>query len=440
MTTDAQGLALSAGEETAPLLDQAIYDYLAWRGDPVGTLATATEADPGFALGHAAIASLMLLGGVPGSNGDVQARLEAAAALPANARERAHLAAADAFAAGAMVKATDIWEAILIDYPTDALALRFAHDSYFYLGHSFSIRDSIARVLDQWDRDDPLYGFVLGQYAFGLEEAGDLAKAEAMGRAALARNAEDAWATHAVAHVLEMTSRQAEGIAFLRETRPDWSKGIWLSVHNGWHLALYLIEAGRGHEVLADYDAHVAPKIAGDSLLDLVDASALLWRLELAGIDVGPRWQAIAAQWLTHVDDHVLAFNDLHIAMAAARAGRGDDVAALRRSLDTYQAGDDNADNRAITRDVGRSVIEGVLAHAEGDHAAAVGHLLPCRYKWIRIGGSHAQRDLLNQTLIDAAEKSGQHRLAHALWAERAGWRPTTPVLERYASSRRRLG
>ncbi|MFT4508778.1 hypothetical protein [Caballeronia sp. 15711] len=73
---------------------------------------------------------------------------------------------------------------------------------------------------------------------------------------------------------------------------------------------------------MADYDQYVAPKLAGDFLLDLVDASALLWRLELAGANVGDRWSPLATQWLTHVDDHVLVFNDLHITLAVSRGGQ----------------------------------------------------------------------------------------------------------------------
>jgi tetratricopeptide (TPR) repeat protein len=354
-----------------------------------------------------------------------------AAQSGASSRERRHLAAAKAWAAGQIIRATDIWEDILVDHPTDALALRFAHDSYFYLGHSLSIRDSVARVLPAWDRESPNYGFVLGQYAFGLEEAGELRRAEEFGRQAIARNAEDGWAVHAVAHVLETESRQAEGIEFLKRSRPAWSKAYALSVHNGWHLALYLIEEERFAEVLADYDRFVAPKISGDSLLDLVDASALLWRLELAGADVGDRWPPLSRQWLTHVDDHVLVFNDLHIALAVSRANDPDGVARLRGSLDDY-ARHGAGDNRDITVDVGRRLIEGVLAFAQGDYAHAVERILPARYKTIRIGGSHAQRDIVTQTLIAAAERSGRTSLARALLAERLAVRPTARTKRAY--------
>ena len=107
-----------------------------------------------------------------------------------------------------------------------------------------------------------------------------------------------------------------------------------MSGHNGWHLAVYLIEEGRFAEVLADYDRFAAPKLADDATLDRVDAASLLWRLELAGVDVGERWGPVARAWMAHVDDHVLAFNDLHLALAASRSKDAGDALRLRRSLD----------------------------------------------------------------------------------------------------------
>lgn len=412
---------------SAAAFDAAVFDYYAWRNDPVATLTTAAASDPSFGLAHSAIASLLLLAGVRGDDPNVRSALDAAEASSpfVTHRERRHLAAAQAWSRGEIVTAADIWEDILLDHPRDALALRFAHDTYFYLGASQSIRDSVARVLPHWNRGDAAYGFVLGQYAFGLEEAGELRKAEQVGQTALALNAEDAWATHALAHVLETESRQAEGIELLRQTRPSWSKATALAVHNGWHLALYLIEQGELDKVLADYDSYVAPKIAGDALLDLVDAAALLWRIELAGGHVGDRWKAITQQWLRHVDDHVLVFNDLHIAFCVARNGNPDDVRRLTQSLDRFER-DGVGDNHRVTVEIGRRIIDGVLAFAAGDYARAVDRLLPVRYQTSRIGGSHAQRDILAQTIIAAAERAGRAPLARSLLTERLAVRPTT--------------
>ena len=328
-------------------------------------------------------------------------------------------------------KRRGIWETILADHPTDALALRLAEDAYFFLGRSEAIRDCAARVLPAWSHDDPLTSFILGLHAFGLEETGDLGRAEDVGREALSRNPADAWATHALAHVMEEANRQDEGIAFLKATRAHWAPAHFMAGHNGWHLALYLIEAGRFDEVIAGYDRFSAPKLKDDATLDRVDAAALLWRLELAGVDVGDRWATVARQWMAHVDDHVLAFNDLHCALAAARSPDPDDARRLSRSLDAYERLG-QGDNRRVTAEVGRRLIDGVLAFGAGDYEGAVGAILPARGEAIRIGGSHAQRDIVDRTLIAAAERSGQWPLARALLEERVAARPTPPTRAAY--------
>src|SRR6202020_1685975 len=339
MAKDQQGLELAGAAESAAAFDRAIADYYGLTGDPVGVLKAALGRDPGFALGGIAIAALTMIGGFRGDHPEVVSALNAAEAAMGRAseRERRHLAAAKAWARGLTSQAIVGWEAILADYPTDALALRLVRDAYFFLGRSAAIRDCAERVLPAWGRDNPLAGFVLGLYAVGLEETGALKRAEEFGREALVRNRRDAWATHALAHVMETANRHEEGVAFLKSTRGDWAHAHFMAHHNGWHLALFLIEQGRFEEVLADYDRLTAPKLADDATLDRVDASSLLWRLELAGVDVGERWAPVANTWMAHIDDHLLAFNDLHCAFAAARSPDPDHVTRLRHSLDEYE-------------------------------------------------------------------------------------------------------
>jgi tetratricopeptide (TPR) repeat protein len=416
MARDQQGLTLAGEAASAAAFDRAVAEYFGLTGDPVGILKTALDEDPAFALGGIAIAGLFMIGGFCPNRPEVTGALAAARAAirGCSQREQKHLAAVEAWAAGKMFEAAKIWENILSGHPTDALALRFAHDAYFFLGQSLAIRDSVARVLPAWDSQNPLTSFVKGQYAFGLEESGELRRAEVFARQAIEMNSADAWAVHALAHVLEMDCRQEEGIVFLKSSRPHWRDAHFMAGHNGWHLALYLIEQGRFDEALADYDRFAAPKLNDDATLDRVDAAALLWRLELAGVDVGARWGPVARQWMAHVDDHLLAFNDLHLALAAARSPDADDSARLRRSLDDY-ARFGSGDNHEINAAVGRRLIDGAIAFAGGDYAAAIDAILPVRKQTIRIGGSHAQRDIVDLTLIAAAERAGRTGLQRSL-------------------------
>ncbi len=435
MPRDAQGLDLTGSADSAATFDKAVADYYALGGDPVGKLKSALSRDPGFALGATAIAALYLVGGFRGDHAEVKAALKAArgAGRRASAREKLHLEAVETWAEGRLRDATAVWEEILVDHPTDALALRLGQDAYFFSGHSAAMRDSVARVLPEWRDDDPLTSFVLGLRAFGLEETGDYAGADKLAREALARNPADAWAAHALAHVFEMTSRPEEGAAFLTASRAGWRDAHFMAGHNGWHHALYLIELGRIDEVLEGFDRHMVPKLKDDAALDRIDAAALLWRLELEGIDIGRRWGAVRKAWAAHLHDHVLAFNDLHLAFAVS----GDPALAemLHDSLDAY-AREAEGDNAAVTASVGRPLIDAVLDFAHGDYPEAIERILPLRYDVWRIGGSHAQRDIVDLTLIVAAERAGERNLARALLAERTALRPTARWQARLARAK----
>ena len=142
----------------------------------------------------------------------------------------------------------------------------------------------------------PGYGYVLGMHAFGLEENGLYAQAEETGRRALEISRRDPWAVHAVTHTFEMRGSTDQGIEFLRSREADWAPDNGFAFHNYWHLALFHLDLGQYDEVLAIYDEHIRPRPT-QVALENVDASALLWRLELRGVDVGSRWQALADGW-----------------------------------------------------------------------------------------------------------------------------------------------
>lgn len=407
--------------------DKALGDYLGMIGDPTVALGDAVAADPGYIIGHTTLAALNSLGGVPGDAAAVREPLAAANALAGQAtrREALHIAAANAWAWGDITAAAGHWETALHDDPADILSLRLAHDTHFFLGASQKLRDVPLAVLDAYAPGSRERGFVLGMAAFGLEEAGDYAQAEQAGRAAVDISPADTWAVHAVAHVLEMQGRVRDGIAWLRGLEPHWSPANGLAVHQWWHLALYLLEDGKFEEVLALYDAHIRAN-AGSIVLDLVDAAALLWRLELVGVDVGTRWQDLAPFWGAHAEEHVLAFNDLHISFTFT--GAGDETAAdrLEASIARYAA-HESGTNAVVAKTLGLPVINALRAFRKGDYARTLALLAPLYKRLSPIGGSNAQRDLLIQTLGIAAYKTGQIGLAREIAAERRKLKAGSP-------------
>ena len=166
--------------------------------------------------------------------------------------------------------------------------------------------------------------------AFGLEETGHYGEALEAGRAAVAANPDDVWAIHAVVHTYEMQGRIDEGIAFLRSDETRWESGNLFTVHNWWHLALYELEAGRPERALAIYDAEVHHAGSLGVPIEMIDASALLWRLRLEDADTGGRFGPLADAWAAKSDAAPwYAFNDLHAVMAFAGAGRLADAREL---------------------------------------------------------------------------------------------------------------
>ncbi len=432
MVRDAQGNALTgATTEAAWLYDQAVHELQCYINDPVATVDAAIAASPEFVMAHVLRAQLHLLGTEAAGLPAARDSLETAAALPADERERTHLAAIRDFVTGDFFGGREKLEDILIAHPRDALALQAAHLWDFYLGDSRNLRDRIARVIYAWNTSVPGYHAVLGMYAFGLEECGDYARAEALGREAVALNDRDGWAQHAVAHVLEMQGRTAEGIAWMRGNVAGWATDSFFAVHNWWHLALYHLDRGEIDQVLALYDGPIRGK-RSTVILDLIDASALLWRLYLRGIDVGTRWNELAEAWSPMATDAFYVFNDCHALMAFLGAGRRDLVETVFDAM-VRRVGKGGT-NDAMTRDVGLPVARALHAFDRGDYRQTITLLRPVRATDYRFGGSHAQRDLLDLTLVEAALRSGDHALARALASERIEAKPMSPVARLFAA------
>lgn len=410
-------------------------------GDPLTVIDHALADDPSFVIGHALRAGLMITAGDGTVAPMLRESVEAGEALhaSANERERRHIAAARAWLDGHFARSIQMYGDILVDYPHDILALQIAHIGDFLLGQSTLLRDRIAQVLPHWNAHVPGFGYVLGMHAFGLEETHRYEQAEERGRFAVELNPRDPWAIHAVAHVMEMQGRQDEGIEWLRARETDWSRDNMMAIHNWWHLALFNLELGRTSEVLALYDTKIREQPSAVAL-DLIDASAMLWRLYLRGVDVGERWNEVADTWQARGAKGYYAFNDAHAAMAYLCAGRDEALADLLAHMRAAAAG--SGTNAVMTREVGLVVTEGLVAFAREDYTRAVALLLPVRQIAHRYGGSHAQRDLINLTLIEAALRGERANLACALAAERMELKPMNPslgILAQRASTLQRL-
>jgi hypothetical protein len=429
-----------AAPEAAQHVERALWRMMSFYDTPLADLDAAIAADPGWLLPVVMKAGFLLSLTEPGQVDEARTLLDAAQPLEdgAPADERAHLAATRLVLEGRWQQACQVWDELLLAQPCDALALQWAGLWDFYRGDVQQLRLRPARVLAHWDESDPLYPYVLALHAFGLEENNLYPQAEEAGRRATERGpwglAQVPWAVHAVAHVMEMQGRFEAGAAWLRQHQRDWAEGNGFAQHLWWHLGLFRLEGLDSAGVLRLVDNH----LSGDALqitLQRLDAASLLWRLRLLGVDVGTRWRPLLDGFdPAGAAAGYYAFNDVHAVLAMVGAG---DLARAEAWLarcaeSALQPSTARRTNHAMARDVGLPLMRALLAFGRGDHEAAAPALYALRPAAQRLGGSHAQRELIDLSLLAAAARCGEATTARAMGravlAERVMGRGWTPL------------
>jgi hypothetical protein len=426
MSTDQRGLATSGSPEAVASLDRAVDHLIRFQIEVVEEAAKAGASDPTCVMGIVLRAYLSLMS-TEGSN--VQEAQDALRALSMAEtdllpRERAHLEAANRWVARDMAGAGASLDEISVEHPRDLLALAVGHQIDFFTGNARNLRDRIGRALYAWGPDDPQLGFVQGMYAFGLEECNLYGLSEEIGQESVDANADDVWGIHAVVHTYEMQGQIPEGIRFMQSRETDWATGNFLNVHNSWHYALYLLEGGDVSAALDVYDRVLHHEESQDVALELLDATALLWRLYLEDTSVGERWQPLAEAWARSLSPGFYPFNDMHATMAFV--GSGDLVRAHELVSDLehlVETGDQRTTSWLMTANVGLPVCRSIVQFGTGEYRLVVDELLPRRGTFHEFGGSHAQRDAIERTLLEAAIRGRLNDIALALVSERLGVR-----------------
>ena len=406
---DRLGLEVTAASGAAArAFDEALWEYVTFGRDPGGKLKAALALDAQMPMTLLLQAYFFHLMGLPALAAKARSIEGSLSKLPAlNSREKTHLLALQAWCDGELRRVCEILEGILREHPRDILALKLSNYLYFYMGDATGVRDGPARALKAWDEGAPGYAHVLALHAFGLEESGDYAAAERAGRRATDLNPGDPWAVHSVAHVLEMQDRAAEGVEWIESLAEHWDAANFFRLHLWWHLALMHWGAGRPDQALKLYDAQIWADGSNENI-SLCNDVSMLARLELAGVDAGRRWNAVAKVVRENSGGSVLAFVDAHYALALG------EVPALHSQGVTGR----------IHADFGRDLCEAMVAWRAKDHARVVERLAPARKSLRQVGGSHAQRDLFTLVLLDSALRSGNKSLAQAVISERKAQRP----------------
>ena len=401
---DARGCAISGATPAAlDAYERAVAAVLGWRAGADVPLARASRLAPGFVMAHVLQAYLLVCSRDPRRVRAASPVLAHAATLPANERERQHMAVIAAVLADDYEGAKARVDELLRLHPRDAIALNVGHSFDYVTGDASQMRNRVTAVLPAWSGDLPGYHSVLAMHAFSLEECGEYERAEGVAHAVMEVDPFDARAHHVMAHVFEMTARADAGLRWMNEHVDGWGADATVATHCWWHLALFHLSQGRSDRALAVYDQHVRSGHSGE-VGDLVDAAALLWRIQLRDGDTGARWGELAAAWAPHIDDAFCSFNDLHAMLAFVgardweRAQRLESALAKGQSLTTRHG--------ATTRLLGLSACRALMAFGRGDDSLAITLLASLPALAHRIGGSHAQRDVLYLTLQVAIDRN----------------------------------
>ncbi|MEH2112103.1 tetratricopeptide repeat protein [Nostoc sp.] len=429
MVKDASELEITTDSSAAVDAINGFVDQLLGVGNDAQVILKAIEADPTCAIANAQVAAFYLFAGgsVALSKAKSYLNLAKSHLKRANDREKLYVAAIEAWANRDIAQAIAHHEAIAIAFPRDLASVHLAQYHYRNSGNSQGML-LIAEIVFAANRDNP---YMYGMLAFGLEECHRLAEAEEHGRQAIALKRDNRWAHHAVAHVLETQGRLEEGISLMESLSDTWEYGSSAFYgHLWWHTSLYYLDIENFAKVLEIYDTRIWGRAKKDNGREQINAIALLLRLELRGVDVGSRWQELAAYLQPRIHEHTLAFLDLQYIYALVRGGKDDWAAEMLESMQTH------GENvlpyaRPTWIEVGVPAARGMIAHARGDWENAIAELEPVLPDLYSTGGSHAQRDLFEQIYLDALIRDRQYHKTLNVLEKRNASRGNIPVIQR---------
>lgn len=374
----------------------------------------AVEHDPAFALGHLAIArNRQVIGDGAGARG----ALGIARGFEANLTERetGQLETLGLLIEGKSAAGYKAARAHLEAYPRDALVAQTCLGVFGLIGFSgqpgreaenLSLAESLApHYGDDW--------WMLGNLAFAQMEAGQTGPAEQSVERSIELNPRNANAAHYRSHLYYEVGETQAGLRYLEDWSAGYDRDGILHCHLSWHVALWALAQGDVDRMWQAVDADIDPKKSSSPPLNvLTDLAAILYRAEVAGVEVAPeRWQRVSEFASRRFGKPGLAFADVHAALAHAMAGRG---AAVEKII---------AEARGPAADMVRLLAEGFSAIAGGAWHAAAAHLTKAMADHARIGGSRAQRDLIDYAMVNVLLKLGQGDEARRMLAMR---RPMT--------------
>jgi hypothetical protein len=431
---DRFGLPLSTSSESAAEAYREGIDLMlsAWPG-AAEAFERAIVADPGFALAQAARARVHSL----------YAEVEAARARAATARElvarsgtareKSHVNTLAHLMEGQPSKSLTCALAHLENWPHDAFILSLPLGAYGLLAFSGRADHNQARV-DLCEGHAHHYGddwWFLTYLGWAHTENGNVGVGRPITQRALNRRRENGHAAHALAHAMFEDGSIADAEAFIADWLPIYDRAGLLHGHISWHQALLALEQGDAARALAIYADRVQPKVTTAApLFAVADGASLLWRLGVYGHAVSKEIWDDASAYAEHCFPKAgIPFADVHMAFMEAVTGNRTALEQRIGDLETRLEEGKLAQGFAIP-----AICRAARAFADGDYAGCVRILEPAADEVVRIGGSHAQREVIEDTLLVALMKSDETGKARALLDQRLHRRPSPRDLRWRAS------
>ena len=414
---DRHGLALSTRSPIAvERYVQGLDLQLSLNAGGVEGLASAVEADPDFALGHAGLAfAHWYRSDVPTATVSLQqAQALAGAALP---RERQHIQIVSTFIGGEAAPALPLMYEYLDAYPRDALIVHLASMTIAGSGRitrRHEAYDMLTRLAPAWGDD----WWFQGAYAFVHHELDLLDDARRLAERSLEQQPRNAAGAHPLAHVFFESSNHAGGRGFLANWIAEYDRAAPFFCHLSWHLALFELAQGNVQRVLELYDSAISPGV-GAARTTLVDSASLLWRYQLYGCEpkVALPWADVCTYAAKAAPTPGMAFLDAHAALAFVAMG---DAEALSRLISSLEA---LSSSRPLVSEVVLPLARGLEAFGQGGYTDAIRWLEPLDGQLVRVGGSHAQWEVFEDTLLHAYLRASQFERAEALLRRRLAQR-----------------
>ena len=414
MPADRYGLELSTASQAArDAYVEGVDLFLSANSGSEEAFARAIAADPGFALAHAAMARTLQLYAKPtaAKAAAVSAR-ELAGGLPR--RERANVEMLASLVDGAGPPPFAFALEHLAEFPRDVMVLAPCTGVFGLIGFS-GRKGREAEQLAQLEALAPHYGgdwWFLSTHAFALSESGSIDAARKLIDRSLAIYPRNAHGAHVFAHVLYENGEDAAGLAYLVDWLADFPRVAQLHCHLSWHVALWNLELGKVDEALEVYERDVRPGSSwGPPINTLSDSASFLWRLRLAGQRGGESgWPDVRDYALKEFPRAGVTFADVHGALAYAGAGDRASLQALVGQLKEREAAGKLAAGPIVP-----ALAEAFGAYAQGEWGGAIERLQAALPEHERIGGSRAQRDLIEYTLMSALSRARRQAEADRL-------------------------